>query len=65
MTVIVFLVVQELNAEPVIPEGFPDWVDIMNGWGSKMIAAVEVGHLSSETSYVSFFRIDSIDAHCG
>ena len=43
MIVIVFLIVQELNAEPVIPEGFPDWVDIMNGWGSKMIAAVEVG----------------------
>ncbi|MCO5601547.1 hypothetical protein L7F22_055670 [Adiantum nelumboides] len=33
---------KELNAEPVIPEGFPDWVDVMNGWGSKMIAAVEV-----------------------
>lgn len=33
---------QELNAEPVVPEGFPDWVDIMNGWGSKMISAVEV-----------------------
>lgn len=33
---------KELNAEPVVPEGFPEWVDIMNGWGSKMIAAVEV-----------------------
>ena len=50
MIVIVFLIVQELNAEPVIPEGFPDWVDIMNGWGSKMIAAVEVGHPSTEKS---------------
>ncbi|KAG0569278.1 hypothetical protein KC19_6G079500 [Ceratodon purpureus] len=33
---------QELNAEPVIPESFPEWVDVMNGWGHKMIAAVEV-----------------------
>lgn len=33
---------KELNAEPVIPEGFPEWVDVMNGWGSKMIATVEV-----------------------
>lgn len=33
---------KELNAERVIPEGFPEWVDVMNGWGSKMIAAVEV-----------------------
>ena len=55
---------QELNAESVIPEGFPDWVETMNGWGSKMIAAVEVGHLSTEKSYVSLFHIDSIDAHC-
>eukprot|EP00249_Psilotum_nudum_P007867 c20879_g1_i1 orf=155-1282(+) len=33
---------KELNAEPVVPDGFPDWVDVMNGWGCKMIAAVEV-----------------------
>lgn len=33
---------QELNAEPVIPEGFPQWADVMNTWGRKMIAAVEV-----------------------
>lgn len=33
---------QELNAEPVIPDSFPEWVDVMNGWGHKMIAAVEV-----------------------
>lgn len=33
---------KELNAEPVVPEGFPDWVDVMNEWGSKMISAVEV-----------------------
>lgn len=33
---------QELNAEPVIPEGLPEWVDVMDGWGHKMIAAVEV-----------------------
>ncbi|XP_030961970.1 uncharacterized protein LOC115983440 [Quercus lobata] len=33
---------QELNAEPVIPEGFPDWKDCMDSWGYKMIAAIEV-----------------------
>ena len=38
----VFCVAQELNAEPVIPEGFPEWEDVMNSWGHKMIAAVEV-----------------------
>jgi len=33
---------QELNSEPVVPEGFPEWVEIMNGWGNKMISAVEI-----------------------
>ncbi|KAJ7545085.1 hypothetical protein O6H91_09G106800 [Diphasiastrum complanatum] len=33
---------KELNAEPVVPDGFPDWIEVMNGWGTKMIAAVEV-----------------------
>ncbi|KAJ7277063.1 hypothetical protein O6H91_Y391900 [Diphasiastrum complanatum] len=32
---------KELNAEPVVPDGFPDWIEVMNGWGTKMIAAVE------------------------
>jgi hypothetical protein len=38
--------VQELNADPVIPEGFPEWSDVMNSWGRKMIAAVEVNQRS-------------------
>ncbi|PKA60358.1 hypothetical protein AXF42_Ash008417 [Apostasia shenzhenica] len=33
---------KELNAEPVIPQGFPEWAEIMDSWGSKMTAAVEV-----------------------
>lgn len=33
---------QELNSEPVVPEGFPEWVELMNGWGHKMISAVEI-----------------------
>ncbi|XP_020526467.1 uncharacterized protein LOC18439887 isoform X2 [Amborella trichopoda] len=33
---------QELNSEPVIPEGFPEWKDTMDSWGSKMISAIEV-----------------------
>ena len=35
---------QELNADPVIPEGFPGWVETMNSWGYKMMAATEVTH---------------------
>ncbi|XP_062174385.1 uncharacterized protein LOC133879701 isoform X1 [Alnus glutinosa] len=33
---------QELNSEPVIPEGFPEWKDTMDSWGCKMISAIEV-----------------------
>lgn len=36
--------VQELNSEPVIPEGFPQWKDTMDSWGYKMISAIEVSH---------------------
>ncbi|KAF7142083.1 hypothetical protein RHSIM_Rhsim06G0016300 [Rhododendron simsii] len=32
---------QELNAEPVIPEGFPEWKETMDSWGYKMISAIE------------------------
>ncbi|CAN6440483.1 unnamed protein product [Victoria cruziana] len=32
---------QELNSEPVIPEGFPEWKDTMDAWGCKMISAIE------------------------
>ncbi|KNA04713.1 hypothetical protein SOVF_197110 [Spinacia oleracea] len=33
---------KELNAEPVIPQGFPEWKDTMDSWGLKMISAVNV-----------------------
>uniref|UniRef100_A0A6V7QR67 Non-haem dioxygenase N-terminal domain-containing protein n=1 Tax=Ananas comosus var. bracteatus TaxID=296719 RepID=A0A6V7QR67_ANACO len=33
---------KELNSEPVIPEGFPEWRKTMDSWGSKMISAIEV-----------------------
>ncbi|XP_021735820.1 uncharacterized protein LOC110702420 [Chenopodium quinoa] len=33
---------KELNAEPVIPEGFPEWKETMDSWGLKMISAIEV-----------------------
>lgn len=36
--------VQELNAEPVIPEGFPEWKDTMDAWGVKMISAIEASN---------------------
>lgn len=32
---------QELNAEPVIPDGFPEWKETMDSWGYKMISAIE------------------------
>lgn len=32
---------QELNSEPVIPDGFPEWKETMDAWGYKMISAVE------------------------
>lgn len=31
---------QQLNADPVIPVGFPQWAEVMNKWGSLMLAAV-------------------------
>ncbi|OIW07966.1 hypothetical protein TanjilG_20067 [Lupinus angustifolius] len=33
---------QELNAEPVIPDGFPEWKETMDSWGYKMISALKV-----------------------
>ncbi|KAE8660868.1 hypothetical protein F3Y22_tig00116951pilonHSYRG01004 [Hibiscus syriacus] len=33
---------QELNSEPVIPEGFPEWKETMDSWGYKMISAIEL-----------------------
>ncbi|CAA0808889.1 2-oxoglutarate (2OG) and Fe(II)-dependent oxygenase superfamily protein [Striga hermonthica] len=32
---------KELNSEPVIPEGFPEWKQTMDSWGFKMISAIE------------------------
>ncbi|KAF3452683.1 hypothetical protein FNV43_RR03116 [Rhamnella rubrinervis] len=32
---------KELNSEPVIPEGFPQWKEAMDSWGYKMISAIE------------------------
>jgi len=31
---------QELNADPVVPDGFNDWEDIMNDWGNHMLDTV-------------------------
>lgn len=28
---------KQLNAEPVIPEAFPEWKDVMNTWGGLII----------------------------
>lgn len=38
----------ELNAAPVIPAGFDQWQSVMDGWGEKMLAAVQaVAELSA------------------
>lgn len=42
---------QELNSEPVIPEGFPEWKATMDSWGYKMISAIEVGHQDCCSSF--------------
>ena len=31
----------ELNAPPVVPAAFPEWAETMDGWGFKMLAAIE------------------------
>eukprot|EP00878_Enallax_costatus_P011232 GHUV01011729.1.p1 GENE.GHUV01011729.1~~GHUV01011729.1.p1 ORF type:complete len:329 (+),score=73.58 GHUV01011729.1:124-1110(+) len=31
----------ELNAEPVVPQGMPEWSSIMDSWGSKLLEAVQ------------------------
>lgn len=41
-TIFSFLPLQELNSEPVIPAGFPEWKETMDSWGYKMISAIEV-----------------------
>jgi isopenicillin N synthase-like dioxygenase len=30
----------ELNAAPVVPEGIPEWTDVMNTWGGKLLGCV-------------------------
>ncbi|CAN4125136.1 unnamed protein product [Withania somnifera] len=40
---------KELNSEPVIPEGFPEWECSMDSWGCKMISAIEGPHLLAPT----------------
>lgn len=32
----------ELNAEPVVPNNFPEWETVMNMWGGKMLDAINV-----------------------
>ncbi|EFJ50218.1 hypothetical protein VOLCADRAFT_80362 [Volvox carteri f. nagariensis] len=29
----------ELNAEPVVPQGFPEWSVVMDGWGEALVGA--------------------------
>lgn len=39
----------ELNAAPVIPKAFPEWTEVMNTWGSKLLDAVQdVAEMAAE-----------------
>lgn len=39
----------QLNAPPVIPEKFPEWSDVMNTWGKKLLdCAVSVAELAAK-----------------
>lgn len=51
----VFVFFKEINAEPVIPEGFPEWKEIMDSWGEKMLSAVKVNDCSNCMS-VSLYK---------
>lgn len=42
----------------MVPEGFPEWVEIMNGWGNKMISAVEVGSYFRITDWILSFLLN-------
>eukprot|EP00736_Rhodelphis_marinus_P005228 Rmarinus@m.20228 len=41
----------ELNAEPVVPAAFPEWSEVMNMWGEKMLGAVT---LAAQMAAVGF-----------
>jgi isopenicillin N synthase-like dioxygenase len=41
----------QMNMDPVIPEGFPQWKDVMDMWGNKMLSALFV---LAEMSAVGF-----------
>lgn len=30
----------EMNAAPVIPEGFPEWKEVLDTWGNKLVATL-------------------------
>ncbi|WCJ18973.1 2-oxoglutarate (2OG) and Fe(II)-dependent oxygenase superfamily protein [Euphorbia peplus] len=42
---------KEFNLEPPIPEGFPEWRDVMDTWGHKMVDAV---HAVAELAAIGF-----------
>lgn len=38
-----------MNAEPVIPKGFPEWSEVMDMWGNKMLATLhEIAGMAAE-----------------
>lgn len=38
-----------MNAEPVIPQGFPEWSKVMDMWGNKMLATLhEIAGMAAE-----------------
>lgn len=38
-----------MNADPVIPRGFPEWSNVMDMWGNKMLATLhEIAGMAAE-----------------
>jgi isopenicillin N synthase-like dioxygenase len=40
-----------LNMDPVVPPEFPEWTEVMNMWGNKMLSAVEVLATMTEVGF--------------
>jgi hypothetical protein len=41
----------QLNMDPVIPPEIPEWEDVMNSWGGRMLNALEVAAEMSATGF--------------
>jgi len=58
---------KQLNAEPVIPEAFPEWPKVMNTWGSLILETVhsvaEMAALGFKLDVASFTKLMQFGPH--